>query len=71
MDKMTFDEAVEQLQKVAHVDETVAGCFLSIYGNRRVCGGFQNSGCKDYFKCQQLERIVVEGRCSCVGTGSR
>lgn len=48
---------VENLKKRTPWEEEVIGCFLCNYGDHRICGSFQSSGCKHTPKCRGLNRI--------------
>ena len=55
-----FLEEVKYIQNRSVHDEEVIGCFLCNYGDHRLCGAFQSSGCKNGSRCKGLNKVYNE-----------
>lgn len=42
--------------KTVYSDEVI-GCYLSLYGDRRLCSGMQNCGCKSLKQCETMHNL--------------
>lgn len=49
-----FETRYEFLKTNTVYDEDTIGCYLSIYGNSRLCSGMQNCGCKKLKQCEAM-----------------
>lgn len=58
---LSFEEAEELLMKQIGIrDEVTVGCFLCNWGDRYICGSFNNSGCKRLEACQRMAKVLME-----------
>lgn len=56
---MAEDKLLMWLCNETHVDKNVAGCCVSNYGNARICGAFNNSGCKKLEQCRRVQKALL------------
>lgn len=58
---VTFGQAKKFLMEQSGVtDDIIAGCFLSNWGDKFVCGGFNCSGCKWVESCRKISQVAYK-----------